>query len=199
MDFDLTGREVDVFINPCYSTGIRGSRLHIMILLLVTIPQAEDSRLKGNHDPWPGLSFTNRWVEDLEGKARTLSPTDKTKVFSDRSDPDLRKWHVDMAITTAFSKLSSTEQKLDRKLDIPLKFDFLNVFERPRTPIDRKSSFSLNAIYFGLGKRVSDKLILNWYFGFGPGVDRDHQRFLTADLRVNFKYDPISVPLRTIC
>lgn len=142
-------------------------------------------------DVWIGSRLTWSWMQDagVSDETQPSFESQQSRVdFTTEPDPEARKWHVDMAFTIDFLKLSETEQMLDRRLDIPLKFDFLNVFARPRTPIDRKSSFSINRLQFGLGKRVSDRVILNWFFGIGPGVDRFHQRYLTADLRVNFKY-----------
>ncbi len=140
-------------------------------------------------DPWIGPHLVRNWTQDAGNSDRAQRTSRSQPIdFTTEPDPEDRKWHVDVAFTIEFLKLSDTEQLLDRRLDIPLKFDFLNVFGRPRTPIDRKSSFAINRLQFGLGKRVNDRVIVNWFFGIGPGVDRFHQRYLTADLRINFKY-----------
>lgn len=165
-----------------------GRYVHGVILSFLIINTTAGVTPSDVDSPWFDLRLADRWAIDKGHAVQAKALAEQQLTIDLRPDPELRKWHVDMAIQTGFPKLSSTEQILDRRLDIPLKSDILNVFERPRTPIDRKSSFKLNAIYFALGKRVSDRVIVNWYLGFAPGVDRDHQRYLTADLRINFKY-----------
>ncbi len=96
--------------------------------------------------------------------------------------------HFDFGIRTSYTKLSSTEQKLDRRLDIPMRADALGVFDRPTTPIDRKSKMGLNTLCAGFGRKENEYFVWNAYGGLGVGVDRTHQRFLAAKLDVNFDY-----------
>ena len=77
---------------------------------------------------------------------------------------------------------------LDRRLDIPLKADVLGVFHRPTTTIDRKSSLSLQTFYLGFGRRETDRVAWTLYLGGGAGSDKDHQRFLNANLDIAFRY-----------
>jgi len=174
---------------------------NVITLILISITPSMGITPSEFDKPWFGPRLAERWIHQ-EGIHQEVHPSQNPSTenpvqdFTIHSDPELRKWHVDMGIQTSFSKLSSTEQKLDRQLDWPLRVDVLNVFTRPRTPIDRKSTFSLNTIYFALGKRVSDRVIINGYLGFAPGVDRDHQQFLIADLRINFKYSSYLIGLQ---
>lgn len=173
----------------------------ITLVLISITPSMAITPSEFNH-PWFGPRLAERWSHQ-EGMQQeyqsSQNPSTESPVpdLTMVSDPELRKWHVDMAIQTSFSKLSSTEQKLDRQLDWPLKIDVLNWFSHPRTPVDRKSSFNLNTFYFALGKRVSDRVIVNGFLGFAPGVDRDHQQFLMADLRVNFEYSSYLIGVKT--
>ncbi len=64
----------------------------------------------------------------------------------------------------------------------------LNFFDRPETPLDRKSDFMLSTFYLGAGRQESDWLIWTIYVGGGAGRDHDHQRVGNMNLEVNFKY-----------
>lgn len=97
-------------------------------------------------------------------------------------------WHVDFGFRTGYTKLGSTKQQLDRRLDLPMKLDVLGVFDSPETPLDRKSSFGLNTIYLGLGYQQADWLIWTLFAGGGAGRESDHQRFLNLNLDVDFDY-----------
>ena len=174
---------------------------NVITLILISITPSMGITPSEFDKPWFGPRLAERWIhqEVIHQEVHpSQNPSTENPVqdLTMHPDPELRKWHVDMGIQTSFSKLSSTEQKLDRQLDWPLKTDVLNVFTRPRTPIDRKSTFSLNTIYFALGKRVSDRVIINGYLEFAPGVDRDHQQFLFADLRINFEYSSYLIGLQ---
>ncbi|MCH8146741.1 MAG: hypothetical protein IH987_01945 [Planctomycetes bacterium] len=98
------------------------------------------------------------------------------------------RWHVDFGFRTGLTKLGSTKQQLDRRLELPMKLDVLGVFDSPETPLDRKSSFGLNSIYLGLGYQQTDWLIWTLFAGGGAGRDSDHQRFLNLHLDVDFDY-----------
>lgn len=99
-----------------------------------------------------------------------------------------RCWHLDLGFRVSHTKLGSTEQQLDRRLDIPLQADVLGVFRHPTTPIDRKSNLGLNSGFIGVGRAENEKLTWTWYFAGGAGEDRSDQRWLHLRLKVNFKY-----------
>jgi len=99
-----------------------------------------------------------------------------------------KPWHIDLAIRTSHTKLASTKQQLNRRLDLPLKTDWLNMWHRPRTPMDRKTNLWLNALSLGIGRQETDWLTWTWYFVGGAGKDDDHQRILATNFEVHFKY-----------
>ena len=112
-----------------------------------------------------------------------------TPAFDDESPRrSAKRWHVDLTVRTSISKLAETEQLLDRRLEIPLKFDVFNVFAHPDTPVDRKTSLGMSTVQLGVGRSEWDRWGWTWYAGFGVFADRFHQNYLTADLRVNFDY-----------
>lgn len=100
----------------------------------------------------------------------------------------LKRWHIDLALRVSHTKLSSAEQTLDRRLDIPLRADIFGVYHRPTTTIDRKTNLGLNTIALGFGRTERDWFAWTVYGGFGVGVDRSHQRFLNQQLDINFAY-----------
>ncbi|MFH0982125.1 MAG: hypothetical protein V2A79_11355 [Planctomycetota bacterium] len=97
-------------------------------------------------------------------------------------------WYLDLGFRMGITRLHSTEDRLDRRLNDPLKLDAFGVFEHPTTPIDRKSDFALTTAYIGIGWRETEWLTWNFYLGSGVGGDRDHQRWLNSNLEVNFDY-----------
>jgi hypothetical protein len=97
-------------------------------------------------------------------------------------------WYLDFGFRQGWTRLHSTKQKLDRRLDLPLKLDWAGIFEDPNTPMDRKSSGLLDTAYLGIGRRENDWLTWNFYFGAGVGGDRDKQRWANLNLEVNFDY-----------
>ena len=99
-----------------------------------------------------------------------------------------RNWHIDLGFRTGYTKLASTKQKLDRRLDLPMKLDVFNVFGNPTTPLDRKSTFGLNTLYFGVGRREKDWVKWTCFVGGGGGADKTHKRFANANVDVAFKY-----------
>jgi len=98
------------------------------------------------------------------------------------------RWHFDVGLRVGHTRLRSTKQQLDRRLDLPMKLDIFNVFHSPQTPIDRKSEMGLNTIYLGAGFQQSDWLIWDFYVGGGAGKDGEHQRFANLNLDVEFEY-----------
>ncbi len=99
-----------------------------------------------------------------------------------------QSWHLDIGFRTVHAKLESTERSLDRRLDLPLKLDFLGAFSHPRTPIDRRTDLRDQSLYIGLGRREWDWLSWTVYVGGGTASDKEHQRFLNANLDVAFRY-----------
>jgi hypothetical protein len=88
----------------------------------------------------------------------------------------------------SYPKLAATAQQLDRRLDVPLRLDWLRVFDEPYTPLDRRADLGLATWYAGLGRQPSDRFIWTWYLGGGMAQDINHQRFLNALLKVDFRY-----------
>lgn len=105
-------------------------------------------------------------------------------------DADLFKksWHLDLTLRTGELKLASSKQKLDRRLDLPLKLDVFGAYHHPTTPIDRKSSLGLNTMAIGLGRDESEHFGWNIYAGFGIGADTNHQSAPLSTLDVDFRY-----------
>ncbi len=99
-----------------------------------------------------------------------------------------RPWHVEFGYHGSHTKLAETKRMLDRRLDIPMKFDVLDVFHHPDTPLDRKSNLSLASIYLAVGRQESDWFVWNLQIGGGGASDQTHQRFLNANLEVSFRY-----------
>ena len=79
------------------------------------------------------------------------------------------------------------EDRLDRRLNGPARLDLFGVFESPTTPLDRKSDFALTTGYIGIGRRETEWLTWNFYFGSGVGGDRDHQRWARFLVRGFFR------------
>ncbi|MHC4697618.1 MAG: hypothetical protein ACYTFA_12840 [Planctomycetota bacterium] len=100
----------------------------------------------------------------------------------------MREWHVDLGIRLGYTKLASTKQLLDRRLDLPLKLDVLGLFDNPHTVMDSKSEFSLNTLYAGIGREETDWLAWTFYVGGTYGKDHTHQRTLNANLTTEFDY-----------
>ena len=109
-------------------------------------------------------------------------------LFAGLPHRDDTTWYLDVGFRTGYTRLGSTADKIQLRIDLPLKLDVFGVFENPYTPLDRKSTMLLTTQYIGLGRRETDWLTWNFYFGSGVGGDRNHQRWLNANLEVNFKY-----------
>ncbi|UCG15853.1 MAG: hypothetical protein JSV19_11215 [Phycisphaerales bacterium] len=97
-------------------------------------------------------------------------------------------WYLDFGFRQGWTRLRSTKERLDRRLNLPLCLDVLGTFESPMTPLDRKSAGLLDTGYLGVGRRENDWLTWNFYFGGGAGGDRDKQRWANLNLEVNFDY-----------
>lgn len=127
-------------------------------------------------------------------KARTV-PASTSGESADRPAPDYdranetaKPWHLEIGFRDSHTKLAETKRLLDRRLEIPLKYDVLNVFHHPDTPLDRKSNLTLTSFYLGAGRQESDWFVWNLYLGGGGAGDHTHQRFLNANLEVDFHY-----------
>ncbi len=109
-------------------------------------------------------------------------------LFAGKPHRDDKVWYIDVGFRSGYTRLESTGDRLQQRMNLPLKLDVFGVFENPNTPLDRKSKMLLTTQYAGLGRRETEWLTWNFYFGTGVGTDRDHQRWLLANLEVNFKY-----------
>jgi len=99
-----------------------------------------------------------------------------------------KPWHIEFGLRDSCTKLEETKELLDSRLKRPMTLDVLDFFDKPQTPIDRKSDFLLTSFYVGAGRQESDWFIWTLYVGGGKGRDHDHQRVLNVNLEVNFKY-----------
>lgn len=116
---------------------------------------------------------------DAPANHRLFAPADE------RSD---NFWYLDLGFRMGITRLNSTKQQLDRRLDLPRKLDVWGIFDDPYTPMDRKSDFALTTAYIGVGRRETEWLTWNFYFGSGVGGDHNHDRRLNLNQVVNFDY-----------
>jgi hypothetical protein len=129
-----------------------------------------------------------------QSQARTasVSAPDKSAARPPREDSpptdSARPWHVELGFRNSYTKLAETRRLLDRRLEIPLKFDVFGVFNHPDTPLDRKTDLSLTSFYLAAGRQETDWLVWNLFVGGGGAKDHSHQRFLNANLEVDFRY-----------
>ena len=112
-------------------------------------------------------------------------PTDADRVL----DRPHKRWHMDLGIRNSFPKLDSTEKQLDLRMDLPLKLDILGVFDRPYTPVDRRSDQGYQSLFAGFGRQENPRFLWTYYFGGSSGKDINHGRFLIETLEVDFKYN----------
>lgn len=98
------------------------------------------------------------------------------------------RWHVDAAMRGSYTKMGATEQMLDRRMDLPLKLDWLHVFDEPYSPMDRRSDLGFGSWYAGVGRTENEHWLWTFYAGGGAAQDINHQRFLNALLKVDFRY-----------
>ena len=117
------------------------------------------------------------------------SKSDASAVADHASHRSNKRWHMDLAIRNSYPKLDSTQQQLDRRMDLPLKIDVFGVFDRPYTPIDRRSDQGFTTLYGGVGRQENSRFLWTYYFGGGSGNDINHGRFLFQTLEVDFKYN----------
>ena len=147
------------------------------------------------------IVFTTSFFTGCEAPARTgpalrlagtVSAFDSSDDAPNAADHASRRpnkrWHADLAIRNSYPKLDSTRQQLDRRMDLPLKLDVLGVFDRPYTPIDRKSDQGFTSWYAGVGRQENPRFLWTYYVGGSTGEDINHGRFLTQTLEVDFEY-----------
>lgn len=133
------------------------------------------------------LNLGSNGAESVETVGPAINPAEHS-LFAPVAGIEDTFWYLDLGFRMGITRLHSTEHKLDRRLHDPLKLDVFGVFDSPTTPIDRKTDFGLTTGYIGIGRRETAWLTWNFYFGSGVGGDRDHQRWLNANLEVNFEY-----------
>lgn len=153
--------------------------------------------------PTPSSAPTSQpWDLDLETRSRRFDDSfDLDRVppglFASLPHEDDTYWYLDFGYRTGYIRINEAKQQLDRRMALPLKLDVFGVFRRPTTPLDRKSNFSLTTQYIGLGRRETDWLTWNFYVGGAAGKDRTSQRWLNANLEVEFDYALIYTGLTT--
>jgi hypothetical protein len=113
-----------------------------------------------------------------------LEPNGPAAAQPERTKP----WHFDLGWRTSIPRLQWTDQMLDRRLDLPLKLDWLGVFDHPETPLDRKTDLKLGSVFFGIGRTESEHILWSIYGGAGADSDATNQRFLATTLDVRFRY-----------
>jgi hypothetical protein len=106
---------------------------------------------------------------------------------SDARSPRYR-WHVDLGFRIGLPRLEETRALLAKRLDIPLKLDLPDVFQRPRTPVEQRDDLALDAVQIGIGRRMNDWLRLNVHAGGTVGDQRKRQRAADLALNTNFSY-----------
>ena len=143
-------------------------------------------RIRGNPFPWTAGDHETQDGNPVERGAEI--GISSQHAFYSRSEGTGRRWHVDLAVRTGYLKLSSTEQKLDRRLELPLSLGTFNVFQHSQTPIDRNTGWGLSTFYLGVGREESDRFIWTAYAGAGAWRDRTSQRALIGKLSVRFRY-----------
>jgi len=97
-------------------------------------------------------------------------------------------WYLDVGFRVSHTRLESTNDQINKRLELPQKFDIFGLFNNPYTPLDRKTDGGLATAYIGIGRRETDWLTWNFYLGGGIGGDHNHQRWLNANYNVNFDY-----------
>lgn len=172
----------------CIASSGTSSPLHAALTpapiseLPPTKVQYPRSNLSASHQTNPPESASRQVARRTPGSDPNVERNEQ------RPAPFKKTWHLDIGVRTSGLKLASTKQKLDRRLDIPLKLDVLGVYGNPTTPLDRKSELGLNTMSFGFGRSESERFGWNIYGGFGVGEDRNRRSFLLSTLDVNFKY-----------
>ncbi|MCK4658903.1 MAG: hypothetical protein KAV82_05215 [Phycisphaerae bacterium] len=156
-----------------------------------TSPRSEEARQPPNVSSNGWFALRGADVKLGEGAGEPVGPAidpAEHSLFAPVPGVEDTFWYLDLGFRMGMTRLHGTERKLERRVRDPMKVDVLGVFVSPVTPLDRKSEFALTTAYIGIGRRETEWLTWNFYFGTGVGGDRDHQRWATANLEVNFKY-----------
>ena len=124
----------------------------------------------------------------LSSECPPNEPKNQPTTPSEPTARPAKPWHLEIGLHDSYTKLAETKRLLDRRLEIPLRFDVLDVFHHPDTPLDRKSDLTLTSFYLGMGRQESDWLVWSLYAGGGGGGNHTHQRFINANLEVSFRY-----------
>jgi opacity protein-like surface antigen len=143
------------------------------------VAPAHGSSARGNGR---GLRVGVSWGEDTSQHEPTAKQPEPARPKRDKP------WHVDLALRGSSSKLASTDQQLDRRLELPMRMDLLGLFDEPYTPLDRKTDLGLSSFYVGVGRQESKYLVWTLYMGGGWGQDLNHQDVLNVSLEVDFRY-----------
>ena len=147
--------------------------------------ELEEPRGEGAAPRVPIINTPKASSPNGSGPSETDGGPDKT---DEALLPPTKRWHLDLAFRGSHNKLASTKRQLDRRLELPLRTDVFGVFDRPYTPIDRKTDLGFSTWYAGVGREENTHLVWTYYVGAGAGKDINHQRFLYQTLEVDFKY-----------
>ena len=133
-------------------------------------------------EPCTGISGVGPAPRDAISIARRAAPR------LNESKSGTKRWHLDLGWRTIFPKLESTKRKLRFRLGIPLRTDTGRLFRRPDTPLDRRSRLGLNTFQLGIGRQETERFVWTLYLGALAGSDKTHQRILTTNFSVRFRY-----------
>lgn len=110
-------------------------------------------------------------------------------MFSHGRDADGDYWYLDVGFRLGQIELDETSKQLDRRLDSLMALDWMDLFDRPYTPRDRKSDWGMTTQYLGIGRRETEWLTWNFYLGYGFGGDYNHDRVGPLNIDVDFEYN----------
>ena len=150
------------------------------------LPEPNDADSNGYYSF--SLDTPTSQPSSLAERAESAPPLPEHRLFAPVPEDEDRFWYLDLGFRMGITKLGWTENQLDRRLNRIQGVDVLGVFESPTTPLDRKSEFGLTTAYIGVGRRETEWLTWNFYFGTGMGGDKDHQRVANVNMDVNFDY-----------
>lgn len=131
---------------------------------------------------------TGRMPRPAQTAALTKPSDDSPTGDGQASCHSNKRWHLDLGIRNSYPKLDSAQKQLNLRMDVPLMFDVFGVFDRPYTPIDRRSDQGYTSLYGGIGRQENTRFLWTYYFGGSSGKDINHGRFLLQTLEVDFKY-----------
>jgi len=187
-----------IWVANMFSKASRARRTTppIKIALCILLGHGVGLRVVHAEDP-ATFKLNEQWftpADDIIGtspgnarETKTGSPKDDDSCFWCRKSR-AEGWHLDLGFRWNQPKLGETRELLDRRLDGPLSLDWMHGFERPYTPLDRKTDWGFASAYLGFGREVNDWLIWNVSAGFSAGKDTNHDRVFLSTLDVDFKY-----------